>query len=111
MRTPFQNEPLIDFSQERIRAAMQDALRRVEAELGRTYPLTIGGEHIVTAATFDSVNPAEPEQVVGRFAMGDASLAGQAIEAAARAFSTWQYVPAPERVRYLFQAAAMMRRR
>lgn len=111
MRTPFENEALTDFTQERNQTAMHEALRRVEAELGRTYPLTIAGEHILTSTTFDSINPADPDQVVGRFAKADPALAAQAVEAAAKAFVTWQYVPAPERVRYLFQAAALMRRR
>ncbi len=111
MRTPFENEALTDFTQERNQTDMHEALRRVEAELGRTYPLSIAGEHILTSTTFDSFNPADPDQVVGRFARADPALAAQAIEAAATAFATWQYVPAPERVRYLFQAAASMRRR
>ena len=111
MRTPFQNEPLTDFSQEGNRAAMQNALRTVAASLGRTYPLTIGGEHILTATTFDSINPADPDQVVGHFAKADVALARRAVEAAAEAYKTWQYIPAAERVRYLFQAAAIMRRR
>jgi len=111
MRTPFTNEPLTDFTQERNRAAMLDALRMVETNLGKTYPLIIGGEHITTRETFDSINPADPDQVVGRFAKADRALAERAILAADEAFTSWQNVPASERARYLFQAAAIMRRR
>ena len=111
MAMPFRNEPLTDFTAEGNRTAMQAALRKVEAELGRTYPLIIAGEHILTPTTFDSINPANPDQVVGRFARADTTLAAQAIEAALSAFAAWQYVPAAERVRYLFKAAAVMRRR
>ena len=111
MRTSFQNEALTDFSLEHNRAAMLDALRSVKAQLGRTYPVTIGGEPVVTCATFDSINPADPDQVVGRFGKADVALAGRAIAAAAAAFEPWQSVPATERARYLFQAAAIMRRR
>jgi 1-pyrroline-5-carboxylate dehydrogenase len=42
-QTPFKNEPLIDFSNEANREAQSKALERVKSELGRTYPLIIGG--------------------------------------------------------------------
>lgn len=111
MWTLFQNEPLTDFAVERNRDAMLDALRVVADELGQSYPIIIGGERITTHETFTSINPADPEQIVGRFAKADAALAGQAVEAAANAFKTWQYVAPQERAGYLFQAAAIMRRR
>ncbi len=45
------------------------------------------------AETFDSINPAKPAQVVGRFAKADERLAAKAIEAATEALPS--YVPAP----------------
>src|SRR5262249_17050465 len=39
----FRNEPLTDFSREDARQAMQRALADVAGQLGRTYPLVIGG--------------------------------------------------------------------
>ena len=44
MRAPFQNEPSVDFSVEENRAAMREALKTVESQLGQRYPLIIGGE-------------------------------------------------------------------
>ena len=42
----FINEPLTDFTQEAPRHAQTEALEQVRSELGRTYPLIIGGKKI-----------------------------------------------------------------
>ena len=47
-RGEFKNEPLTDFSRAENRKAMEEALKKVAGELGRDYPLTIGGEKIFT---------------------------------------------------------------
>jgi 1-pyrroline-5-carboxylate dehydrogenase len=111
MRYPFNNEPLTDFTCAENAAAFQASLERVRAELGRTYPLVIGGEKIFTADTFDSINPANPSQVVGRLSRATPELAGRAVEAAARAFESWKRVPYEQRARYLLDAAKIMRER
>jgi 1-pyrroline-5-carboxylate dehydrogenase len=111
MKYPFTNEALTDFSQPQNVEAFRCALNAVCADLGRAYPLYVGGEKISTAETFDSRNPANPSQVVGRLAKATPELANRAIEAAARAFETWQRVPYDERARYLFSAAKVMRQR
>jgi 1-pyrroline-5-carboxylate dehydrogenase len=107
----FRNEPLTDFTRDENRRAQQEALDQVRAELGRTYPLVIGGQHIETAETFNSINPANPDQVVGVFAKATVELANQAIEAAAKAFETWKRIPPAERAAYLFAAAKRVRER
>src|SRR5579883_890721 len=61
---PFKNAALTDFTQESNRRAQQEALEQVRNELGRTYPLIIGGKQIESDDTFASVNPAQPEQVI-----------------------------------------------
>ncbi|MCS7221837.1 MAG: L-glutamate gamma-semialdehyde dehydrogenase [Anaerolineae bacterium] len=111
MLTPFRNEPLTDFSQPEHMRAFQAALDQVRSELGRMYPIIIGGERIQTAETFDSINPANPSQVVGRFAKANVELVNRAVEVAAQAFETWKRVPPEVRARYLLKAAAIMRRR
>jgi 1-pyrroline-5-carboxylate dehydrogenase len=108
---PFKNEPFADFSDERSAQGMLKALERVEAELGREYPLVIGGEHVRTNQFVDSVNPSAFKQVVGRVHHGTKELADQALQAAWKAFATWQHVPAEERAAYLIKASAEMRRR
>ncbi len=111
MRTPFRNEPFTDFAKPDNRAAFEDALRLVESELGRTYPLVIGGERIETARTAASVNPSCAEQIVGRVSQADPGLAERAIQTAAETFETWKTTSCAERARLLYKAAAILRRR
>ena len=111
MLTPFRNEPFTDFSIEANAQAYRAALSQVKEQLGESYPLIIGGERIMTDETAVSVNPARPQEVVGRFAEATVEHANQALVAASKAFETWRNVPAAERAGYLFKAAAIMRRR
>src|SRR2546425_4804092 len=110
-QTPFKNAPLIDFSKQENRQAQMQALEQVKSELGRTYPLVIGGQKISTQETFASVNPSNPEQVIGYFAKATVEQANEAVEAAAKAFDSWRRVPAEERANYLFAAADLIRER
>ena len=50
----FRNEPFTDFSKPENAAAMERALAEVRAQLGRTYPLIIGGEKITTEKTIET---------------------------------------------------------
>jgi 1-pyrroline-5-carboxylate dehydrogenase len=108
---PFKNAPLTDFSKAENRQAQIEALEQVKSELGRTYPLVIGGKKIINEDTFASVNPARPEQVIGYFSRATVEQADEAVEAAAKAFESWKRVPAEERAGYLFAAAELMRQR
>jgi 1-pyrroline-5-carboxylate dehydrogenase len=110
-KTPFKNAPLIDFSKEENRRAQMEALEQVKSELGQKYPLIIGGKKIMNEATFASVNPSHPDQVVGYFSRATVEQAGEAVQAAAIAFESWKHVPAEERAGYLFAAADLMSQR
>jgi RHH-type proline utilization regulon transcriptional repressor/proline dehydrogenase/delta 1-pyrroline-5-carboxylate dehydrogenase len=107
----FRNEPLTDFSREDARQAMQRALADVAGQLGRTYPLVLGGEAVSTATTIDSVNPSHCRQVVGRCAQATVPHAEQAIAAAVAAFPGWRDTEPARRVEYFFRAADVVRRR
>jgi len=107
---PFKNEPLADFSQEAVKQAQIEALEQVKHELGCTYPLIIRGQKIAGDATFTSINPAQPDQVVGRFVRATIEQANEAVQAAAETFETWKRVPTQERAGYLFAAADLLRR-
>lgn len=111
MRGAFTNEPSLDFSVEENRAAMQLALRTVEAQLGRRYPLIIGGERRETGEWIRSVNPGKPEQCVGEVAKARPADVEDAIAAAGRAFQTWRRFPVEGRASLLFRMAAIVRRR
>ena len=111
MATEFRNEPLTDFSKEENATAMRAAIERVKSELGREYPLIIGGERMKAESKFDSINPANRTQVVGKFQKATKELANRAVEAAYEAFQTWRNVPAEERAQWLFRVAELMRQR
>src|SRR5687767_7331537 len=109
----FRNEPFTDFSKEENAAAMRAALEKVRSELGREYPIVIGGEKIELGSKFSSINPANTSEIVGRFSEGDSNteLVEKAITAATNAFRTWRSVDPTQRAEYLFKIAAIMRER
>ncbi len=107
----FTNEPLVDFGREENRRRMEEALELISSRLGRRYPLIIGGERIESKETFASINPASKDQVIGQFSKGTAREIEKGMEAAWKAFETWQDVPAVERAGLLFRCASIMRRR
>jgi 1-pyrroline-5-carboxylate dehydrogenase len=111
MASEFRNEAFTDFSKEENAAAMRAALEKVGGELGRDYPLVIGGERIRTGKTFDSTNPARKTEVVGRFQKATAELARAAIERADETFKTWSRTPPAERAELLFKVARLLRER
>ncbi|WP_457632878.1 aldehyde dehydrogenase family protein, partial [Oceanithermus desulfurans] len=108
---PFRNEPILLFKDEAERAAMQAALAEVKAQLGRDYPLIIGGDKVVTADWLPSFDPSDPGRLVGRAAKAGPAEADAALEAAWKAFETWKRWPQEHRSRVLWKAAAIMRRR
>ena len=110
-QTPFKNEPVIDFTKPENRQAQMEALEQVKHELGQTYPLIIGGKKITSGSTFASVNPSQPDQVIGYFTRATVEQADEAVKAAAAAFETWKHVPAEERAGYLFAAADLLKQR
>ena len=110
----FKNEPFTDYSKAENADAMRAAIEEVRGELGREYPLIINGEKISLETKFESINPAEKSQVVGRFSDADAdaeNLTAKAIDAATEAFKTWRNVKVEERAEYLFKAAKIIRDR
>jgi len=110
-QTPFKNQPFIDYSKEENRKAQIEALEQVKRELGRTYPLVIGGKKIMNEDTFASINPSQPDQVIGYFSRATVEQANEAVQAASSAFESWKKTPTEERVGYLFAAADLMRQR
>lgn len=110
MLPEFRTEPYGDFSSGERRAAMQRALRHAAGQFGATYPLVINGERILREEKLASINPAEPNKIVGHVCKADQELANQALTAAEAAFQSWRRVPVEARARVLLRAAAIMRR-
>ncbi|MBA2735089.1 MAG: L-glutamate gamma-semialdehyde dehydrogenase [Acidobacteria bacterium] len=111
MQTEFRNEPFTDFSKEENAQLMRAAIEKVKGELGREYPLVIGGERIKTEAKFESLNPAKKTEVVGRFQRATPDLANRAVETANETFKTWRLTPSTERAKILFRTTEILRER
>ncbi|OQP04965.1 1-pyrroline-5-carboxylate dehydrogenase [Geobacillus sp. 46C-IIa] len=111
MVQPYRHEPLTDFTVEANREAFLEALKKVESELGRDYPLVIGGERVMTEDKITSINPANKTEVVGRVAKANKELAERAMKTADEAFRTWSRTSPEARADILFRAAAIVRRR
>jgi RHH-type proline utilization regulon transcriptional repressor/proline dehydrogenase/delta 1-pyrroline-5-carboxylate dehydrogenase len=109
--TPFENEPLADFSREEARQSMRRALDQVRGQLGRSHALVIEGRRIETGTWITSIDPSDKSRVVGRVAAAKPGHADAAIEAASRAFPAWRDTPPRERARLLLRAADIIRRR
>jgi 1-pyrroline-5-carboxylate dehydrogenase len=107
----FKNEPLTDFSLSRNRRAMKRALSKVESELGREYPLIIGGKRRKIRGKFKSTDPSDPGRVIGVFQKADPKAATEAVDAALKTFEHWRFVKASKRADCLFKMAKIMRRR
>src|SRR5260370_24290137 len=89
----FANEPFVDFGKPENRKAMEDALRKVGAELGREYPLYIAGQKVTTTEKKTSLNPSHPSQVVGVFQVATVEMGRDAIQAAHKAFESCPHAP------------------
>ncbi len=112
MVVPYTHEPFTDFSIQENRQLYEDALSRIRRmDLGKDYPLVIGGEHIYTDDKLESVNPSNKEQVIGYASKATKEHVDQAMEAAQAAFKEWREYTPEERAGVLFKAAAIARRR
>lgn len=97
MLTPYRSLPYSDFSEPAPREAYGAALAKVASELGERALLVIGGEHLDTKRSIESVNPANPSQRVGTSASAGRDDAAAAIDAAWDAFPGWASRTAGER--------------
>ncbi|MDB6123209.1 MAG: rocA1 [Pedosphaera sp.] len=105
----FQNEPLTDFTIAENRERMRHAIGKVRGEFGREYPLVIDGKEVWTKTEIVSVNPARPQEVVGRVVKGIKAEANAALQSALGAFRDWSRASADERARIIEQAGELMR--
>ncbi len=107
----FRNEAFTDFAEEAGRRAMLEALRAVESELGKEFPLLIGGKRVATKDKFTSFNPSQKDQAVAICQLAGPDHVEAAVREAAAAFPSWSRVPAEDRAVILLRAADRLRRR
>jgi aldehyde dehydrogenase (NAD+) len=75
-----------------------------------TFRMFIDGEWVEsgTGRTFESRNPADTRDLIGRFQAGDAADVARAIRAAEMAASAWRATPAPKRGEILYRFGELM---
>ncbi len=108
---PFENFPIIDFSDPEDEAKMREALKKVESELGKEYPIVIGGKEYETERKIKSINPSKYDQVVGIVSKAGRDLADKALEVAWETFKEWKRWPAWKRAEILLKASEIMKER
>ena len=104
----FVNTPLTDFSRTEARDAFARALARVREQLGRDYPLAIRGATMPGAGQYVAINPAQPDEVLGRVELASQPHAKQAVDNALAAFPTWRDTPAAQRCVLCLRAAGLL---
>ena len=112
MKLPkFKNEAYTDWSKPLHRKKQLQAIADLESRYGSEYPNIIGGQKVQSREKFHSLNPSNPNEVVGIFQKGNADDAKKALDVALSTVQTWKDVAPEKRASYLFKAAKIMRRR
>jgi RHH-type transcriptional regulator, proline utilization regulon repressor / proline dehydrogenase / delta 1-pyrroline-5-carboxylate dehydrogenase len=108
---PYENAPLMNFALPENQKKMRAALNEQRKQFGRKVPLTINGEKIWTDKMFSSLNPSQPDQIVGYAAEAGIPEAERAVAAARAAFEKWRHTSFEERCQLLERAAEILERR
>lgn len=108
---PYTYEPLTNFNDEKNKQAFEAALKLVQANLGKEYPIVIGKELLFTEEKIISVNPANKQEIIGIVSKANQKTAEKAMQAALKTFETWKLWNPEQRANILFRAAAMLKRR
>jgi RHH-type transcriptional regulator, proline utilization regulon repressor / proline dehydrogenase / delta 1-pyrroline-5-carboxylate dehydrogenase len=108
---PYENAPLTNFALPENQERMRIALREQRKQFGRKVPLTINEEKLWTDKMFSSVNPSQPDQIVGYAAEAGIAEAERAVAAARAAFEKWSRTSFEERCQLLERAAEILERR
>src|SRR5216110_879182 len=108
---PYDNAPLTNFALPENQEKMRSALLEQRKQLGRKVPLTINGEKIWTDKMFSSVNPSQPDQIVGYAAEAGIPEAEHAIAAARATFEKWRHTSFEQRCQLLERVAEILERR
>jgi RHH-type transcriptional regulator, proline utilization regulon repressor / proline dehydrogenase / delta 1-pyrroline-5-carboxylate dehydrogenase len=103
MPEAFKNEAPIDFWRRQNRERFAQTLEKVRGQFKERSRKRSSGEWL------ESVNPANPKEIVGRVRVADVDHAQEAIDRAARFFPEWRGRPAEERAKILVKAADIMR--
>ncbi|MCA1742615.1 MAG: L-glutamate gamma-semialdehyde dehydrogenase, partial [Desulfovibrionales bacterium] len=101
----FVNESLADFTLETERNAFPQSIARVRKEMGGDYPLIINNKEVFTDDKLTTVNPADPDEVIGHVCQASTKEVDMAMEGARQALPMWRDLSPQDRANYLFKAA------
>ncbi|HSI99988.1 MAG TPA: aldehyde dehydrogenase family protein, partial [Patescibacteria group bacterium] len=96
---------------EELQSAFEAALERARGDLGKTYPMIIGGEERLTDETFEDRSPIDREMIVARFPVGGRQDVRDAVAAARAAYPAWRDTPWRDRLAILRRAADLISQR
>lgn len=96
---------------EALHQRFEASLARAKASMGAEHPMWIGGRAREGAEVFEVRSPIDRDLLLGRFARGGRTDAGDAVAAARAAFPAWAAMPWPERVAMVRKAARVIEER
>ena len=79
----------------------------------REYGNYIDGQWVKssTGKSFENLNPANQDDLIGTFQDSNAEDLNNAVEAASRAYESWRLTPAPKRAEFLYRVGDILKRR
>lgn len=108
---PFRNEPYSDFSSAGPRAEYLEAIDTVKSKLGGHIPVIIDGKPVATDERIVSIDPAQPEVVVGTTGSASRAEAQLAVDAAKAAYPDWSRRRAAERAEFVHRIGDLIAER
>ena len=93
---------------EELQSAFDAALERARAELGKSYPMIIGGDERFADETFEDHSPIDRDLVLARFPKGTRKDVRDAIDAARDAYPAWRDTPWRDRLTIMRRAAEII---
>lgn len=96
---------------ETLHTNFEEAVKGVKANLGKEYPLIIGGKEVLASDKAEDRNPAKTSEVLALFQKGTPEHAAQAMAAARKAAAGWASTPWQKRVELVRKAADIMESR
>jgi len=107
-RSPFYNAADTDYAEIEQRERSLAAFQAVRRQLGKHYLPLIDGECQPAQEIVDSVNPSNPDEVIGKINLISVEQAELAMQAAKAAFPMWRQTPVRQRAEVLRKAAELM---
>ncbi len=108
MLESYQATPYSDFAEPEPQASYEKALAAVQGRLGLHAPLLIGDERVTTKGSIESVDPSQPDRVIGTASSASPQHAVAALGAAWQAFPSWAARSAAERAEIVHRVGDLM---